>query len=43
MDERARLAIEAGIDEFDRVISEMESLAENGVLEKAAAQLETEG
>src|SRR5699024_8313187 len=35
--------IEAGIAEFDRVITEMESLAENGVLEKAAAQLETEG
>ena len=35
--------IEAGIAQFDRVITEMESLAENGVLEKAAAQLETEG
>lgn len=31
--------IEAGIAEFDRVISEMEALAEAGVLEKAQAQL----
>lgn len=32
--------IEAGIAEFDRVITEMERLADEGVLEKAAAQIE---
>lgn len=33
--------IERGIAEFDRVITEMERLAEEGVLEQAAAQLES--
>ena len=32
--------IERGIEEFDRVITEMEKLADEGVLEQAAAQLE---
>lgn len=32
--------IERGIEEFDTVVSEMEKLAEEGVLEQAAAQLE---
>lgn len=35
--------IERGIEEFDRVISEMEKLADEGVLEQAAAQLESAG
>ncbi len=33
--------IERGFEEFDRVIAEMESLADEGVLEQAAAQLES--
>ena len=32
--------IERGIEEFERVLSEMEKLADEGVLEQAAAQLE---
>lgn len=35
--------IERGIAEFDSVVTEMEKLAEEGVLEQAAAQLESEG
>lgn len=35
--------IERGIAELDRVISEMERLADDGVLEQAAAQLEMSG
>jgi oligoendopeptidase F len=35
--------IERGIAEFDRVVSEMEQLADDGVLEQAAAQLEAAG
>ena len=35
--------IERGIAEFDRVIAEMERLADEGVLELAAKQLEAEG
>lgn len=35
--------IERGIAEFDRVITEMEQLADEGVLEQAAAQLEQVG
>lgn len=34
--------IEAGISEFDRVVTEMERLADDGVLEQAAAQLSAE-
>jgi oligoendopeptidase F len=34
--------IRAGVAEFDRVVSELESLADEGVLEKAAAALEAE-
>ncbi len=34
--------IEQGIAEFDRVISEMEQLADDGVLEQAAAQLDAD-
>jgi oligoendopeptidase F len=34
--------IERGIAEFDRVVAEMESLADQGVLEQAAAQLAAE-
>ncbi len=34
--------IQSGVAEFDRVVSELESLADEGVLEKAAAALEAE-